>query len=270
MTVTARGLLLAAHPAPALVVTALVTALALAVGASWEVATGTGLAVLAGQASVGWSNDAADAADDIAAARTTKPVVRGMVDSRGLVRAAVGALAVAVVLSFVAMGPLAGGLHVVAVLAAWAYNLRLKDTPFSPVPYALAFGLLPVVVAQLARPPLEPEAWWAVVCACLGVAAHLANTAGDVESDRRVGRGGLAVVIGAAGARAVAVAVVALAAAVLLGAVPDPTAALVAWALACLGVLVVAASLRDGAWLFPAVMLFAVVNAGLVLVLTAA
>lgn len=269
-TVTSRGLLLASHPVPALTVTALVTVLALAVGAPAQVAAGTALAVLAGQASVGWSNDAADAADDVAAARTTKPVVRGMVDSSALWWAALGALSLTVVVSLVAMGPLAGGLHVAAVLAAWAYNLRLKDTPFSPLPYAVAFGLLPVVVAELAQPPVQPEVWWAVVCACVGVAAHLANTAGDVESDRRVGRGGLSVLIGGAAARAVCVVAAAVAAAVLLGSLPDVPAALVAWALVCLAGLVVAASVRGGAWLFPAVMLAAVVNAGLVLVLTAA
>lgn len=260
MAMTARGLWLASHPVPALTVTALVTGLVLAVGQTPLGAAGVGLAVLAGQLSVGWSNDAADAENDVNASRSAKPVVRGLVDGATLWVAAWAALAATVPASLALMGWVAGGLHIVAVLAAWAYNLGVKDTVLSAVPYALAFGLLPLVVAGLARPPIEPAASWAVVCGCLGVSAHLANTAPDVESDRSVGRGGLAVVVGSGPARAAAVILAAVAAVVAVRSLADPTPLLVGWALVCVAALAVAAAARHGRWLFPAVMIAAMSN----------
>lgn len=261
---TVRGLVLASHPGPTATVTVLVVALLLAVGAPVEVAAGAGAAVLLGQLSVGWSNDAVDAVADLRAARATKPVVRGLVTQTQLWLASVVALVLAIAASLVFMGWTAGSLHVVAVLGAWAYNLRLKDTALSPLPYALAFGLLPIIVGALAEPPIAVPAWAALVTAAVGVAAHLANTAPDVASDRRVRRGGLAVVLGSAAARALAVALVGLAGGALLvagasagwvgtdGVVRADVA--IACAASALGVLVVAAVLRAGRWLFPAVM----------------
>lgn len=260
---TARGLLLASHPVPALTVTALAVALVLAVGAGPATVAGTALAVLAGQLSVGWSNDAADAPSDWAAGRNDKPVVRGLVSARTVWVAALVALAVATLSSLLLMGLVPGGLHLVAVALAWAYNLWAKDTPLSPLPYAVAFALLPVVVAGLAEPPVEAPAWWVAVCACVGVAGHLANTAPDIDSDRSVGRGGLAVVLGSGATRVLAVGLVTVAVCVLLLSVADASPVLMAWALACLPVLVVSATVRDGRWLFPAVMVVAVTNAGL-------
>ncbi|MGW1667157.1 UbiA family prenyltransferase, partial [Streptomyces microflavus] len=64
------GLLLACHPVPTVAVTALVTALAAAAGRDAEGCALVGAAVLSGQLSVGWCNDAVDAARDRAAART--------------------------------------------------------------------------------------------------------------------------------------------------------------------------------------------------------
>lgn len=267
MATTGPGLLHASHPAPALTVTALVTALVLAVGASVPVAAGVGVAVLAGQLSVGWSNDASDAEDDVAAQRLDKPVVRGLVDVRRLWVAAGAALVVTVPASLLAMGAVPGALHVLAVLAAWAYNLRLKDTPASPLPYAVAFGLLPVIVAALAEPPIEAAPWWGIVCACVGVAAHLANTAPDVDSDRRVGRGGLAVVLGSAASRALAVALVATAATVTLVSLAPAPSALVLWTLGCVASIAGLAAVSGGRWLFVGVMAAVVTNAVLVLVL---
>lgn len=261
---TVRGLVLASHPGPTATVAVLVVALLLAVGAPVEVAAGAGAAVLLGQLSVGWSNDAVDAVADLRAARATKPVVRGLVTQTQLWQASVVALVLAIAASLVFMGWTAGSLHVVAVLGAWAYNLRLKDTALSPLPYALAFGLLPIIVGALAEPPIAVPAWAALVTAAVGVAAHLANTAPDVASDRRVRRGGLAVVLGSAAARALAVALVGLAGGALLvagasaGSVGTDGVVRADVAIACaasaLGVLVVAAVLRAGRWLFPAVM----------------
>jgi 4-hydroxybenzoate polyprenyltransferase len=264
---TARGLLLASHLAPTVTVTVLVALLASAVGAPAQSVVGLTVAVLLGQLSIGWSNDAADAADDRRAGRVTKPVVAGLVSTRTLWQAAVVALGASIVASVVLLGWATGGLHVLAVLGAWAYNLRLKDTPLSPVPYGLAFGLLPVILGRLGEPEVAVPPWVVLSTACLGVAAHLANTAPDVRSDRLVGRGGLAVLVGSPAARGLAVALAAGAGLTVVVAGPGGGAVLVA-SLVLVLPLVAAAVVAHGRWLFPALMAVAVIAATGLLVLT--
>ena len=81
--------------------------------------------------------------------------------------------------------------HCVAVGLAWAYDLRLKATAWSIVPYTVAFGLLPVfVVLGLPGSPLPP--WWAPLAgALLGAGAHFANTLPDLADDLATGVRGL-------------------------------------------------------------------------------
>ena len=95
----ARALVVAGHPGPALVITAFVTALT-----AHAAPTGLGPvlaapSILAGQLSVGWSNDACDAARDLTAGRTDKPVARGDISVGAVWIAAFSALAVAAILS---------------------------------------------------------------------------------------------------------------------------------------------------------------------------
>lgn len=185
-----RGLVVATHPAPTAVVTALAAGLLVGVGAPARVVGLATAAVLAGQLSVGWSNDWVDAARDVASDRTDKPVVTGAVEQATVRAAAIVAAAACVVLSL-ATGWLPGLVHLVAVAAAWSYNLRLKDSIASFVPYGLAFGLLPVFL-WLALPggQLAP-AWVVVAGALLGVGAHLANAVPDLEADVASGVRGL-------------------------------------------------------------------------------
>jgi len=174
-------------------------------------------AVLAGQLSVGWSNDWIDADRDVAVGRADKPVVAGDLSPALLRRAAVAAAGACVLLSL-ALGPAAAALHLALVAAAWAYNARLKSTAWSWAPYAVAFGGLPSV-ATLGVPggaTLAP--WWVTGGgALLGVGAHLANVLPDLEDDaatgvrglpHRLGRRGTA--FGAAGVLLAAVLVVVL------------------------------------------------------------
>jgi len=249
--------------------TGLGSALVLALGGSGATAARLAVCVLLGQLSVGWCNDAHDAEHDVAADRQKKPVVRGMVDARTLRSAAVGALVSSVVLSVALLGPVAGGWHVAAVLAAWGYNLWLKDTPASPVPYAVAFAAIPVVVSTLVDPSAPVRASWVGVGALVGVAVHLANTAPDVESDRSVGRGGLACTLGAPTSRLLSVALLGGACALLLLIVDGGPGLLVAMT----GLLVVAgvaAVAREGALLFPAVLVATGVGVVTVLLLARA
>ncbi|MGP3937017.1 UbiA family prenyltransferase [Nonomuraea sp. KM88] len=178
----AVGLVLACHPGPTVAVTALVTALAVAAGRDAAGCVLAGAAVLAGQLSIGWCNDAIDAGRDAAAGRTGKPVAGGMVSARAVRIAALVALACCVPLSL-ASGWRAGALHLAGVLAAWGYDFGLKATLLSWAPYAVGFGVLPAFVT-LGLPGEPWPAWWAVLAAALlGVGAHLANVLPDIAGD---------------------------------------------------------------------------------------
>src|SRR3712207_8013721 len=134
-----RGLLLATHAGPTVAVTTVATLLAVAAGAGPGRSVLLGAAVLAGQASIGWSNDWLDAGRDRAVDRADKPVVQGAVDPATLRAAAPGAAAVAGVLSL-ALGLVPGLLLLVLVASGWAYNAGLKRTAVSVVPYVTGFG----------------------------------------------------------------------------------------------------------------------------------
>src|SRR5918998_4038317 len=153
-------------------------------------------AVLAGQASIGWSNDWLDADRDLAVARADKPVVQGAVAPSLLRSAALVAVVLAVVLSLL-LGLAPGLLLLVLVASGWAYNAGLKRTAVSVLPYVTGFGALPAgVVAAAPGAPLAP--WWLVTAgAALGAAAHLANVAPDLEDDLATGVRGLPHRIGA-------------------------------------------------------------------------
>lgn len=193
-----RALVDACHPLPTLAVTTVVALLSSAAGRDAAGVALMALATLVGQLSVGWCNDAYDADRDRAAGRTEKPVVRGDVAPRTLWTAATVALVLAVPLSVLAAGWRGGAAHVVAVLSAWAYDLRLKTTVLSWLPYAVSFGLVPAYVLLGVEPPAAPPAWLTAAAALLGVAAHLANALPDIESDTGVGAGGVVARLGAA------------------------------------------------------------------------
>jgi 4-hydroxybenzoate polyprenyltransferase len=183
------GLVLATHPGPTVAVTGYATATAIASGLGARSAL-LAVAVLLGQASVGWSNDWIDAPLDVALARSDKPIARGLVDRRTVGAGAAIALVGCIPASF-ALGWRAGGAHLTAVASAWAYNLGLKRTILSPAPYLLAFGLVPVVVA--AALPHHPRPAWALIVASalLGAAAHLTNAVEDIAGDASTGIRGL-------------------------------------------------------------------------------
>lgn len=188
-TGTLRGLALACHPGPTVVVTAIAAALAAGVGGTPGQTGRVAAAVLAGQLSIGWSNDWVDAARDRAVAREDKPVVRGLVSVDALRAAASWAAAACVLLSAL-LGAAAGGLHLLAVAGGWSYNVRLKRTVWSGAPFALSFGLLPVLVVLATGQ--RPAVWVAAAGALLGVGAHVANVLPDLEDDARTGVRGLA------------------------------------------------------------------------------
>jgi 4-hydroxybenzoate polyprenyltransferase len=147
--VTPRALALATHPGPAVAVTVVAGLLALAAGVPAGRAALVTVAVLAGQASIGWSNDWLDADRDRAVARADKPVVQGAVAPALLRTLAVGSAAAAVVLSLL-LGLVPGLLLLVLVASGWAYNAGLKRTAVSVLPYVTGFGALPAGVVAAA------------------------------------------------------------------------------------------------------------------------
>lgn len=182
----AGGLGRACHPGPVVAVTTLTAALAVIAGRGPGGCVLAWAAVLAGQLSVGWCNDAFDARRDTAAGRRGKPVADGAVGAGQVWTAAYAALALCVPLSLV-YGLWAGAVHLAAVAAGWAYNLRLKATRWSWAPYALGFAALPAFVT-LGLPGHPWPAWWVLGAgALLGVGAHLGDVLPDIRDDLATG-----------------------------------------------------------------------------------
>jgi 4-hydroxybenzoate polyprenyltransferase len=185
-----RALLFASHPGPSFAVTLITTLLAGQAGQWHTDLVLVAAAMLAGQFSVGWSNDAIDAARDTAAGRTDKPAARGEVSARALWLAAGSALALALVLSAV-LGPFTLLFGLLAFAAAWGYNLGAKATVWSGAMYLIAFGLLPAyAMSTAAGHPLPPLAVTAAA-ALLGLGAHFANVLPDLVADKDAGIRGL-------------------------------------------------------------------------------
>jgi 4-hydroxybenzoate polyprenyltransferase len=237
------ALLRACHPEPTVAVTAMITALAVTNGRDAVGVLLVAAAVLSGQLSIGWLNDALDAGRDAAVGRADKPVAAGAVSARTVGTAGAVAAVVCVPLSF-ASGALAGAVHLVAVAAGWAYDLGLKGTRWSVVPYLVCFGLLPVFVV-LGLPGTPAPAWWLPVAgALLGAGAHFANVLPDLDDDAATGVRGLPHRVGAAGSRAAAGLL--LLAATVVVAVAAPLPPVLAWAVPVLAALVLAAGFRAG------------------------
>ncbi|WP_338895297.1 UbiA family prenyltransferase [Streptomyces sp. TG1A-60] len=235
------ALLRSCHAEPALAVTVFVTALAAAAGRGVAGSAAVASAVLAGQLSIGWCNDAADARRDTACGRRDKPVATGELPPRTVAVAAGTALGLCVPLSLLSGIP-AGAVHLVGVAAGWAYNLRWKRTVFSPLPYAVGFGSLPAFIT-LGLPSPSWPAWWAVAAgSLLGVGAHLLNVLPDIEDDLATGVRGLPQRLGRPACRWLAPFVM-LAAVGLVVAGPPGTAETAARALAGVaGIVTVAAA----------------------------
>jgi 4-hydroxybenzoate polyprenyltransferase len=188
--------MIAGHAGPSLAITAIATMLA-----SQTAPHGIGLvmtapAMLFGQLSIGWSNDALDAPRDAAAGRTDKPVATGAVSVRAVWIAAFAALLAALAMAL-AIGVLTAMILGVIVGAGWAYNLGLKSTPASGLMYVLGFGPIPAYAAST-LPGHPVPTWYATaVAALVGLGGHFANVLPDLAADRATGVNGLAQQVGA-------------------------------------------------------------------------
>src|SRR4029453_5660351 len=121
------------------------------------------LALLAGllignQYAAGALNDAVDADADAAAGRD-KPIQRGGISRRAVATAAVGA-GVASPGVGAALGAATLAPAVVGLACAWSYDLWLKGTVWSALPFAVAVPIVPLFgYGAAGRFPAVP--WWA-------------------------------------------------------------------------------------------------------------
>jgi 4-hydroxybenzoate polyprenyltransferase len=190
MPTKAAALAGSSHPGPSVAVTIITIGLGFTAGLDPLRLVILGVSMLAGQLSVGLSNDWIDAERDAAVGRKDKPIALGWIAATTVRNAALvcGSLMIVVALP---LGLRAELVLVAAVGAAWAYNAWLKKSLFSIVPYLVGFGALPAI-ATLSRPvPAAPALWSLGVGALLGAAAHFANTLPDLDGDAATGVRGL-------------------------------------------------------------------------------
>lgn len=215
------------HPGPTISVTVVAVVLGLAVELDPLRLLLIAVVFLSNQASIGLSNDWLDAERDRAVGRQDKPVALGLV-SIPMVRFCAIGTAIASIALTVALGPLPTVANAVFIVSAWSYNLGLKGTAVSVLPYLISFGLLPMVVTA-SRTDAATAAWWAMgVGALLGAAAHFANVLPDFDDDRVTGVRGLPHRIGVTLSGAVTC-VALVAASVLAFVAPDGAAGWPQW-----------------------------------------
>lgn len=259
-------LLRAAHLGPSVAVTTIVALLALALGLPVYEGVVVTLAVFTGQLTIGWGNDLLDADRDREVGRPDKPLANRDLTPAVVLRWLIVAAAACVGLSLLA-GWRSGATHLVlGVTFGHLYNVYFKATPWSWLPYAVAFGSLPAVVSLANSPSRWPPTWMVVTAATLGVAAHLLNTLPDLEDDEATGVRGLPHRLGATRSRLAATALLVLASAVaVLG--PAGTPATSAWtALVVVVALAVLAWFGDGKTPFYAAIAIALVVVALLVV----
>jgi 4-hydroxybenzoate polyprenyltransferase len=148
------------------------------------------------QFSISALNEWADADLD-RRARRSRPIPLGLV-SRGTalsvaVVCAVGAFLLSVLANF---GPFALLLVGLGTACGWAYDLWLKATPLSFVPFAIAFPLMPFWIGVLAGRPLTSLLILFLGGSPLATAIHLADAIPDRDRDREAGLRTLAVALG--------------------------------------------------------------------------
>jgi 4-hydroxybenzoate polyprenyltransferase len=198
--------------------------------------------MLLSQLAIGWTNDYLDRDKD-RLAQPSKPVPSGQVPAGWLPVASVLALAG----SFAAGATLGGEallLLIAGTLCGLVYNVWLEETLLSWLPYVIALALLPAYVWVALDVYRDAFLWLYFVAWPLPIAAHVANTLPDIETDARAGRTGFVVRLGRQKALALLAASLLLPPLLLLLTLPwtDYEAPLLASTLAVYATLVVAAA----------------------------
>ncbi|HEX8940227.1 MAG TPA: UbiA family prenyltransferase [Candidatus Limnocylindrales bacterium] len=202
-----------AHPFPSFLDACLTASLALLAGANPARSAALGLAMLALQATIGTVNDLHDAPLD-RLAKPGKPIPAGLVGVGAARGAAFGASAAGLVLSAL-LGPATFAIGVAGLAVGLLYDLRLKGTLLSWLPFAIGVPLLPLYAWLGAAGCLPPALGLVAVLAVpAGASLALSNALADLEADRLAGLASLPVV---GGGRTSWLVAVVLAAVVLAG-----------------------------------------------------
>ena len=139
-------------------------------------------AILLGQFVVGWSNDLIDFPRDRVAKRLGKPLVAATITQSTLKISIGTALLSALIISLLSpLGVSGTAIHFLGLLSATAYNLKLKSTLLSVVPYIVSFGALPWAIYVAAG--TEPPTWIVLGFVLFASAFHFLNVLKDLDSD---------------------------------------------------------------------------------------
>ena len=208
------GLAKASHFGPSLLVTALSYFFA---QLYWQPGSALIIALgfFSGQLIVGWSNDLIDYADDLSHQRMNKPLVTGLISQKFLRSWLAVMIPVALVINlFGPLGFVGGGLSIFAIVWALGYNFYFKFNIFSPLPYAVAFAILPSCMAY--SQDKTPPTWMWLGGALFGMAAHFLNVLKDMDQDHASGIKGLPQRCGKTGSIIASIILIALGASLLL------------------------------------------------------
>jgi 4-hydroxybenzoate polyprenyltransferase len=152
------------------------------------------LSVVCSQFAIGSANDVIDRELD-AATKPWKPVARGAIQPRAATRLAVALSAACLALS-ASLSPATLFAACLGLGCGLAYDVWLKRTAWSWLPYGLALPTLPIW-AWAAMDRLTGRLFLVYPLGLLlGLALHLANTLPDLEGDRAFGVRGFAHALG--------------------------------------------------------------------------
>jgi 4-hydroxybenzoate polyprenyltransferase len=170
-------------------------ALATAAGGAPPTAVRLGVAMIALQASIGALNDVVDAKRD-QGLKPGKPIPRGIVTRGAAVVVVIAALGLGLALT-APSGPAAIFVAVAGTASGYLYDLRLKGTVLSWLPWSVGIPLLPVY-AWVGATGRIPEAFGVLVpvAAMAGAALAIAIGLPDEERDRAAGTATVAVRLG--------------------------------------------------------------------------
>ena len=197
-----RGIVRLVHPFPSTLDAVVTGAIAALAGADALLVLHLAASMLAIQAAIGAANDWADAPAD-ATSRPSKPIPAGLVSRSSAARVALVAGALGVGLAAL-LGPLPLAIAALGLAVGVAYDLRLKGTRWSWLPYAAGIPLLPVYAWVGATGALPPAVGVLVLLAVVaGAGLAVANALADLERDAGAGTETVATALGVAGARRV-------------------------------------------------------------------
>jgi len=150
------------------------------------------------QFAIGAANDLADASRD-RLTRSDKPLVAGLVRT-GEARAVLAVSALAGLAWAASAGIPALALALTGLGDGLLYDLRLKGTALSWLPFAAGVALLPAY-AWLGATGSLPPAFWAIALLALlaGTSLALANAVADLQHDALAGVASVATVLGRRG-----------------------------------------------------------------------